>query len=104
MGLAGTKMLLAVCCLRLDDYREAEGLLRDVLSVREKALSSDHWLVNNTRSVLGECLLRRGELEVAKRLIEEAHQALENDTATPAPRLRESRERMKLAFGNFEGG
>ncbi len=103
MGLAGTKMLLAVCCLRLDDYREAESLLRDVLSVREKAIGSDHWLVHNTRSVLGECLLRRGELEVARRLIDDAHQALESDTATPAPRLRESRERMKLAFGSFEG-
>lgn len=95
-SMSGTKMLLGVCAMKLKRYDEAEALLRDVLTVRERELGSESWLLHNTCSVLGECLLRKGAYDEAKALIEQAHAALVSIPSTPKQRLNESEDRRKL--------
>ena len=80
----------------LEGYDEAAALLREVLAVREKNMGVDNWLLHNTRSVLGECLLLGGDDEAAKPLILEAHTALTSIPSTPKQRLLDSENRKAL--------
>lgn len=46
--------------LKNNQAADAEPVLRECLSIREKVLKKDDWLIANARSNLGECLARQG--------------------------------------------
>ncbi|MCZ6654453.1 MAG: hypothetical protein O7D91_15670 [Planctomycetota bacterium] len=87
--------------LKNDQAKEAEPVLRECLSIREKVLKKDDWLIAEARGVLGECLTgqgadpslalgvridesdRIGKLREAETiLVELANAALEDDTVS----------------------
>lgn len=94
-GIGGSMMLVAVGLTRQKRFVDAEPMLRDVASIRERAFGPDHWLVNNTKSLLGECLMEQGRVDEAAELLEAAHVALVANSATPPARIEESAKRIE---------
>ncbi|MCA9256566.1 MAG: tetratricopeptide repeat protein, partial [Phycisphaerales bacterium] len=93
--LAGSDMLLAISLQRQRRFSEAEPLLRSVLDIRKRVFGADHWLVHNTESVLGECLLDLGRVDETSALLRSSFEALSTDKTTPPPRVQEAAERMR---------
>ncbi|PEN13116.1 hypothetical protein CRI94_10725 [Longibacter salinarum] len=68
---------LARTLLRLDkDGPEAVRLARDALALRDASLSADHWLIAETKNVLGASLARIGQHTEAASLLEEGYMHL----------------------------
>jgi eukaryotic-like serine/threonine-protein kinase len=59
-----------------DDPASAEPLLRECLDARRKVLPANHWLIANTKSVLGGCLTELGEFAEAEQLVLDGYETL----------------------------
>lgn len=77
---------------------EAEGLLRESLALREQSLPPGHWLIANTRSLLGEALLTQDRLEEAEPLLLDSQAALATSPETTPQRLDEATQRVLLLY------
>jgi tetratricopeptide (TPR) repeat protein len=66
--LASSMGSLALLLTQASRYAEAEPILRECLSLRERLLSPespDYWLLIQTRSILGHAILGQAEAEIA---------------------------------------
>jgi eukaryotic-like serine/threonine-protein kinase len=83
--------MLALCLIHQNTPEkaiESEGLLRQLLEIRTEALAQDHWVLANTRSMLGGALLIQGRA------------LLSVDTAAGIAKLTEARS---LLVDGYEG-
>ncbi len=80
------------------DLDEAERLLREVLERRTRTLPAGSWQVRNTESLLGGCLLARGELDKAEDLLVPAYQALAATPGVQPKRVEEARQRVVTLY------
>jgi hypothetical protein len=74
---------------------EGERALRESLDLRRAGLPPEHWLIGNSASLLGECLVRMGKKEEGKRLLEEGYRILRAARGEDDPRTREAKERLR---------
>lgn len=49
-----------IALLKNDRAKDAEPVLRDCLSIREKVLKQDDWRIEEARDALGQCLAGQG--------------------------------------------
>lgn len=49
--------------------KSAEPLIRESLELRRKVLPDDHWLIANSQSVLGNCLVKLGQFSESETLL-----------------------------------
>jgi serine/threonine-protein kinase len=78
------------CELATHQLDAAEKTLRDALAVRERTLGAGHWAVSQTRSVLGEVLMRKQRPEEGRRLLAEGLDGLRTALGPDHPRTREA--------------
>lgn len=100
MGIAGSQMLIAVSLIRQTRYAEATPILREVLRMRDSVFGPDHWLVQNTRSQLGECLWEEAQFEEARNLIESGYEGLRSNPDAPPARVAEAAARWERVRTN----
>jgi hypothetical protein len=95
--LAGQLASFGQMLLQVKAWDEAEPLIREALTIRE-AKAPDDWRTFNTRSMLGEVLLRRAEFAGAERLLLEGYRGMKDrEAAIPAQgkvRLAEALDRL----------
>lgn len=94
--LAGTQAVLGLSVLQAGQYAEAEPILRECLSARERVLP-DSWLRFNAMSMLGGSLLGQGKYAEAEPLLVRGYEGMrERAAAMPpgSPRLGEAVERL----------
>jgi tetratricopeptide (TPR) repeat protein len=87
--------LLARSNSKLD---EAEKLARDALDARQKTLPPDSWIVAVSRSLLGEILLLRGQIEQATPLLTESYPIVMRSDIAPATTKADVRERLAKLY------
>src|SRR5205823_3680520 len=71
--LAGSLAQYGLTLLQLKAFAEAEPLLRECLTIREK-LEPDNWLTFNTKSMLGGALLGQKDYAAAEPLLVKGYQ------------------------------
>ncbi len=64
--LSGALTLCAEVLIAQQRHDDAEPLLLEALAIRERALPEGAWQIADTRSILGECTMRRGDLDKAE--------------------------------------
>jgi len=84
------------------EVEKAEVVLRECLSIREKAFDEDDWLVANTRSVLGGCLVKLLKFGEAEGLLTEAAELLEENEDTPGKNKVKAIERVVELYEVWE--
>jgi serine/threonine protein kinase len=98
--LAGVQAVYGRYLLHRRRFAEAEGALRESLSIREQVMP-DNWLRFNTQSTLGGALLGQGKYAEAEPLLLAGYEGLKAREATiPAglPRLAEAVERLVALY------
>jgi hypothetical protein len=70
------------------------GALRESLEIRRAGLPAGHWLIGNTASLLGECLLADGKREEAIALLQEGYAILRAARGENDPRTLEAKGRL----------
>jgi hypothetical protein len=97
ISAAATRASLGRNLLDQQKFAEAEPVLRDALSVREKKLP-DNWQTFNTRSVLGGALAGQEKFAEAEPLLVSGYEGMKQReakmTATFRVRLKEALERL----------
>jgi tetratricopeptide (TPR) repeat protein len=83
-------------------YAEAAAKLRGCLSMRQKGLPADHWLIADTVSRLGEALARDGKFAEAESLLLESYDHLSSDHRVPVDRKRQAIQRIIVLYGLWE--
>jgi tetratricopeptide (TPR) repeat protein len=95
--MASALALLALCRIKLEKWVEAEPVLRECLTIRER-IAPDAWSTFNIRSMLGGSLLGQSRFDEAEPLILEGYQALKARESTipqpGRPRLSEAAARV----------
>jgi eukaryotic-like serine/threonine-protein kinase len=82
--LAGVLVLSGWNLLELKDFPAADPLLRECLSIREKA-DPDSWLTFNTRSLLGGALLGQKKYADAEPLLVQGYEGMKDREKTIPP-------------------
>ena len=73
---------------------EAEPLLRECVTIREKKLPAGHWQAANARSVLGGCLVRQKKFADAEPHLLAGYEGLTKAKDAPAKRDAEALDRV----------
>ena len=96
-SLAGVLAECGLVLLQAGAFADAEGILRECLAIRERALPDD-WRTSNTRSQLGGALLGRGRPTEAEPLLVAGYEGLAARRAAVPPsgrgRLPEAADRL----------
>lgn len=93
--ISATLQMSAISLMGIGKTEKAEFLLRESLSIREKTLPADHWMLDTSRSILGECLHKLGENDEARIYLYQSHENLRN-------KLGEHHEQTKNAEKRIE--
>ncbi|MEX2271797.1 MAG: serine/threonine-protein kinase [Vicinamibacterales bacterium] len=80
--------------LGLGDGAGAERDIREGLMLRRAMMPPDHWLIANTESILGECLMVRGRVKEAEPLLVWSYQRLLANRGPAHERTRDARARL----------
>jgi len=88
---------LAAVLTERDRAAEAELLLVEALAIRRASLPGDHWLLGDTESRLGSCLVQLGRTGDGVALLERGHTAIEAKLGAGDRRTRASRARLDSA-------
>ncbi len=96
--LAGQLAAMSMTLLTLKAWDEAEPLIREALTIREKT-QPDAWTTFNTKSMLGGALLGQNKLDEAEPLLLAGYRGLKDREATIPPqgkvlRIPEALERL----------
>jgi serine/threonine protein kinase/Tfp pilus assembly protein PilF len=91
--LADTLVALGRTYMEQGQAKLAEPCLREASEIRHQALEG-HWLTANVDSLLGACLVARGEYAQAEPLLLKAYKGLRTARGTPAARREQARERI----------
>ncbi len=91
-------LLAGVLTLRAGKAKVAEALLRRAVSIREKALPADHWLLANVRSILGEALTAQRKFDEAESMLLEAYEKID----PPEPWGRRKKAALERIIGLYE--
>ncbi len=75
-------------------YTEAQPLVREGLEIRQAVLPDGHWLIANTKSILGGVLAGEDRFEEAELLLLEGYAGLKDNSEAPTPRKREAIQRI----------
>ena len=94
--VAAAILARGVAHLGMGDAAAAERDVRDALTRRRQALPQGHWLIANTESLLGECLLAQGRTAEARPLLESSYEKLLADRGPDHERTRDARRRLEL--------
>lgn len=76
----------------------AEPLFRESLRLREKTLSPEHWILDTSKSILGECVAKVGKFDEAKTLLYQSFDNLKNKIGAD----HEQTQKASARIGNFE--
>jgi hypothetical protein len=79
---------------RSDRAAEAQPLLRECLTIREKKLPPDHWRTAAARSLLGGCLAQQKNFAAAEPLLLTGYEGLTRGKFAPARRTAEALDRL----------
>ena len=69
-------MKYATALLKNDEVKEAEPVLRECMSIREKTREKDDWRIAEVRRVLAECLTKLTQFAEAEALVIELANAM----------------------------
>ena len=94
VGLAAALVLRSMMFLKTDRAVEAEPVLREALLLRRKLFPDGHWTVFSAESLLGECLMQRGQLDEAERLLLSGYRGMAADDAANPQRREEALEQL----------
>lgn len=84
--------------LCLEDSAAGTALVRQALASRQAMLPPTHWLLAQTESILGECLLREGRFDEAMPLVKRGYDGLKASRGEADLRTREARTRREAAL------
>ncbi len=76
------------------EFADAARLLRVCLLTRQKELPAEHWLIADTRSLLGEAVAGQGRFDEAEPLLLDGYAGLKTDREAPLERKREAALRI----------
>ncbi len=76
------------------EFLDAEGLLRACLLMRQKELPPGHWLIADTRSLLGEAVAGQRRFDEAEPLLHDGYAELKADREAPLESKREAAARI----------
>ena len=88
-------MTIGKTYLNLGQTEKAEPLLRESLALREKTLAKDHWILDTSRSILGEYLARVEKFTEAESLVFDSYKNLKQ-------KLGENHEQRQNALKRVE--
>jgi tetratricopeptide (TPR) repeat protein len=93
--VSNTLLMLGRSLMAQNRLTEAETIFRECLALRQKNLSSEHWLLATTNGFLGECLMLLNQTESGMPLITESYVSLKE-------KLGENHEQTRNALERFE--
>ncbi|MCG8407809.1 MAG: tetratricopeptide repeat protein [Phycisphaerales bacterium] len=74
---------LGAILVRHDKLDDAEPMLRECLTIRESALSPDHWLIGWTNTLLGTLLTRQARFQESEQLLLKGHDQMRDNHNAP---------------------
>ncbi len=84
------------------EFADAENLLRFCLLTRQKELPPGHWLIADTRSLLGEAVAGQERFDEAETLLLEACAGLQISPETPPERQRDAVARLVRFYESWK--
>jgi serine/threonine-protein kinase len=96
--ISAALQMSAIAFMGMGNPEKAEPLLRESLILRQNTLSADHWILDTSKSILGECLAQIGNYAGAETFLFQSYKNLKE-------KLGKDHEQTKNAFlriKNFE--
>ncbi len=97
-AIASTLTMKGECLLELGRLAQGEAVLRDALTIRERALPSGHWLIAASRSSLGEALILRGRYAEAGKILQSALDVLKKERGESHELVKLAKKRLALLY------
>jgi serine/threonine protein kinase/tetratricopeptide (TPR) repeat protein len=91
--VSSTYIVLGRILLAKDAVTDALYAFETALTLRRKTLSPDHWLLATTQSFIGECLVRLGDVQTGRKLLEDSYLQLLDKLGPEHDQTREAKER-----------
>ena len=85
----------AITLMGINNAAKAELLLRESLALREKTLAENHWILDTSRSILGECLAENGNFIEAESMLFDSYKNLRNKLGENHEQTQNARKRIE---------
>jgi tetratricopeptide (TPR) repeat protein len=92
--VGGSLALRGETLMKEGAFGQAEPLLRACLAMRQKALTEGHWLIADTKSLLGEALAGQDKFAEAERMLLEGYAGMERSPQADERRKRAAVQRI----------
>ena len=93
---------LAVTMMVQKDFEQAESLLREALTLRQKANGPRHWRTLNTAGQLGVCLSQQRQFEEAEKLLLDSAERMMADPHAPPGFVRLALQRLVNLYQSWK--
>ena len=97
-----SQVLESEAFMREGRFAEAATQLSGCLTLREKELPEGHWLIADTRSLLGEAMVGEGKYVGAEPLLLESYAEMKDNRQVPPDRKRRAIERIVRLYADWE--